>query len=137
MYTNTDSLNAWETHCDEEGKHCKLKPYKLAPLSADRQKGRGDDVFAHVTAAQALPRPSDPAFRQVVGEQVARTGMPPLAIFDLLSGAKIMVVGGPWGNIRDPPVFVAVCCFCHGTLPGHSSCSALGPDLFHTLSAAW
>ena len=108
-YTNTDGLTVWETRCDDEYKttedggtykyHCKLKPYKLAPLSAGRQEGSREDVFAHVAAAaQALPRPSDPAFRQVVGEQMARSGMTPLDILDLPSGIDMTLVDGPWGN---------------------------------------
>ena len=134
-YTNTDGLTVWETHCDDEYKsdgegntykyHCELKPYKLAPLS-DRQAGRGEDVFAHVTAAaQALPRPSDTAFRQVVGEHISRTGMADIHLLDLPSGIDMALVDGPWDNglaewvvpvamacVCGPPFLIFLCCFC-------------------------
>lgn len=108
-YTNADGLTVWETHCDDEYQiddngnsykhHCKLKPCKLAPLPAVRQGEKREDVFAHVTAAaQALPRASDPAFRQVVGEQIARTGMTAPQLLHLPIGFDMALVGAPWGN---------------------------------------
>lgn len=106
VYTNTNGLTVRQTHCknkyqsgddgDTDTDHCALKPYKLAPLSA-RQEGSSKDVFAHVAAgALALPRPSDTAFRQVIGEQVTCTRMPSPHVLALPSGADMTLVDGPW-----------------------------------------
>ena len=84
-------------------------------------------MSANVTAAaQAMPRPSDTAFRQVVGEQVARTGMPPLDLPNFPSGVHrvdMMAVDGSWGYDSHPwhtffcvavviPCLVCTCRLC-------------------------
>ena len=92
----SDQLSADENRNEREH-HCNRKTDGLAALSEDPYERGEEDIFAHVTAAtQALPRPSDTAFRQVVGEQVACTGMPPLDLPDLPSGFDMIVVDRPW-----------------------------------------
>ena len=159
-YTNTGDfgIRVREARCsgqlsadenrNERNHHCNRKTDGLAARSEDPQEGGKEDIFAHVTAAaQALARPSDPAFRQVVGEQVARTGMPPLDFTNLPSGVDMIVVDGPWFDrlltlifsifMRGFAVYMFLCPLCcYFACRYRSACANAARTIYSSLKSA-
>eukprot|EP00892_Ulva_mutabilis_P011324 jgi/Ulvmu1/8564/UM045_0006.1 len=78
VYTFPWRLRLWKTDCSSEDGKCGWNAHQLQLKPAGQLRGSGSDAvaedgFAHVAAAaQPLPRPSDTACRQIMGEAAAR-----------------------------------------------------------------
>lgn len=98
VFSNDHNVSVWDESCGSPDRlgRCNLTATWLKARAGEQNAstapGAVEDVFVDVTGrGQALPRPSDTAFRQIAGEQAARTGLPDPQLQSLPEGTDFLV----------------------------------------------